>query len=131
MSSIRDIINAATPGPWYQDGGEEGGYIFVGNRLEGETNGLWQLVHMSSEKMDELNEEARTRHLANARYITEMNPTHIALMEAVIPTSPYNYEHSPQYLYCEYCLVGERDYHKEDCAWVKLYNYRNERDLDG
>ncbi len=80
--SIRDIIEAATPGPWFVDDPGDGNRLFVGNRADGRTHGLWQIVHMSSDRMCDLTEEAERRYRADARFIATFDPEHVALMEA-------------------------------------------------
>lgn len=77
---LRRLAEQATAAPWYLDGdAETEGYLFVGNRADGRTHGLWEIVHMTSEKMGggqlgELTPEARTRRLADAAFIAAANP---------------------------------------------------------
>lgn len=71
---------AATTGPWYLDGDAESeGHLFVGNRADGRAAGLWEIVHMSAEKMGrgnlgELTLAARSRRVADAAFIAAANP---------------------------------------------------------
>jgi hypothetical protein len=95
--SIRDIIEAATPGPWFEDDPGDGNRLFVGNRADGRTHGLWQIVHMSSDRMCDLTEEAERRHRADNRFIATFDPEHVALMEAELQAGrhAWGFQHWP------------------------------------
>ena len=122
--SIRDIIEAATPGRWFEDDPGDGNRLFVGNRADGRTHGLWQIVHMSSDRMCDLTEEAERRDRADNRFIATFDPEHVALMEAVLEAVVDN----------SVCVCGkvwryEDHLHGESCPVQALQAYRKERGL--
>ena len=112
MSKLRDIINAATPGPWYRAQQIEPsfGKQFIGRVVHGE-EGL---------DNEEIMEFSRVS-IADADFIATFDPEHVALMEA---------ERSAAREFITQSRTADA-WKEWDSSRKRLNNYRKERGLDG
>lgn len=81
MTTLDDLISArielakgAAPGPWFID---HLGKPYVGNRGDGRTHGLWELVHVPSDNDADLTDTAQAKQLNNSRHIAASDPESI------------------------------------------------------
>jgi hypothetical protein len=68
------LAEAATPGPWFIDAPD---HLFVGNRGDGRTYGLWEIVYSTGDAMPDLVPEAQGRARANAAFIADRSPDRV------------------------------------------------------
>lgn len=79
-AEIRARADAATPGPWFVDDVD---HLYVGNRADGRTTGLWEIVYSTADVMDDLVESAQQRHRANAYFIARSRTDVERLLDAL------------------------------------------------
>lgn len=79
-AKIRARAEAATEGPWFT---EELDRMYVGNRADGRSSGLWALVYGTADYLAELNREARDRKRADAEFIAAARSDVPALCDEV------------------------------------------------
>jgi hypothetical protein len=66
LAELARLEAAATKGPWFVDALDS---VYVGNRADGRTSGLWAIVYASGDKLDDLTPEAQKRVRTDAEFI--------------------------------------------------------------
>ena len=80
LAVIEAALKAATESPWFVDAPDR---VFVGNRADGRSAGLFEIIYGSDDVLSDLHSAAAVRALANAHLIANA-PTWLAeLVERV------------------------------------------------
>lgn len=82
LAAIQARANAATEGPWFLDA-DGVGMAFAGNRADGRQYGLWDIVHVSADKLGDLKPECADQERANADFIAHARADVPALIAAL------------------------------------------------
>ena len=90
MSDLQELSDKATPGPWFTD---ELDRLYVGNRADGRTHGLWSIIYSTADRMADLVPERQQRHRVDAAFI-------VALVNAfrageLVPAGPVGVTNQP------------------------------------
>lgn len=78
--ALRALADGATEGPWVM---ETMRHVYVGNRADGRTSGLWSIVHTSDDDLGDLTEAARDRVMNDAAFIAAARTAIPALLAAL------------------------------------------------
>ena len=78
--ALRALVDGATEGPWVM---ETMRHVYVGNRADGRTSGLWSIVHTSDDDLGDLTEAARDRVMNDAAFIAAARTAVPALLDAL------------------------------------------------
>jgi hypothetical protein len=80
LDELAAKAKAATPGPWFVDQPLDAGQVFVGNRADGRSHGLWAIVHVTGDNLGDLKPEFAAQHRADAEFIAAANPLVVAAL---------------------------------------------------
>lgn len=68
LDAIQARADTATEGPWFLDSNGMD-HAFVGNRSDGRQHGLWEIVHMSGDRLADLKPECAEQVRDDAVFI--------------------------------------------------------------
>jgi sugar phosphate isomerase/epimerase len=80
IASIEARAAAATEGPWVMD---HVGPVWVGNRSDGRTSGLWEIIYGTRDNLSDLTPEGAAVAVANAEFIAHAREDVPALIAEV------------------------------------------------
>lgn len=80
LAQWQALADAATEGPWYVDDVDR---LYVGNRADGRTAGLWEIIYCTADVMDDLTDDAQRRKRADAAFVAASRQAIPALLAEV------------------------------------------------